>query len=78
MDIRAFEVSLDAQPSAHVKIAAKLVGADGKIVESKDFEGTIPAEGVNSEAVFAALNQAFGKVAHDLGLWIASTVKAQS
>jgi phospholipid/cholesterol/gamma-HCH transport system substrate-binding protein len=78
VDIRGFEVTLNAQPSAHVKIAAKLVGSDGKIIESKDFEATSPAEDANPEDVFAALNVAFGKVAYDLGVWIAATVKAQS
>lgn len=78
IDIRGFEVSLNAQPSAHVKIAAKLVASDGKIIQSKDFEETSPAQDTNPEDVFSALNEAFGKVAYDLGVWIAATVKAQS
>jgi ABC-type uncharacterized transport system auxiliary subunit len=78
IDIRGFEVALGAQPLAHVKFAAKLVGSDGKVIESKDFEGTSPAKDADSEAVFAALNETFGKVAHDLGSWIATTVKVQS
>ena len=78
IDIRGFEVTLDAQPSAHVKVAAKLLGADGKIIEGKDFESSSSAEGADPAAVFAALNVAFGKVAYDLGIWMRTAVKAQS
>jgi phospholipid/cholesterol/gamma-HCH transport system substrate-binding protein len=78
IEIRGFEAALDPQPSAHVEVAAKLLSAEGKIIGSKDFEGSSPARGEDPEAVFAALNQAFGKVAYDLGAWMGATVKAQS
>ena len=78
IDIRSFEVALDPQPSAHVKIAAKLLGADGKIIGGKDFEFSTPAEGSDPAGVFAALNAAFGKVAYDLGVWMGTAVKSQS
>ncbi|MBV8443005.1 MAG: membrane integrity-associated transporter subunit PqiC [Hyphomicrobiales bacterium] len=78
IDIRSFEVTLDPRPSAHVNVAAKLLGADGKIMGGKDFDGSTPAEGADPAAVFAALDEAFGKVAYDLGVWIGTTVKAQS
>jgi phospholipid/cholesterol/gamma-HCH transport system substrate-binding protein len=78
IDIRGFEVTLDPQPSAHVKVAAKLLGADGKIIGGRAFEGSSPAEGKDPAAAFAALDMAFGKVAYDLGVWVGTAVKPQS
>ena len=74
VDIRGFEVALDPTPSAHVKVAAKLVGADGKIIGAKEFEATGPAANADADGVFAALNEAFGKVAHELGLWMEASI----
>jgi ABC-type uncharacterized transport system auxiliary subunit len=74
VDIRSFEVALDPTRSAHVKIAAKLVGADGKIIGAREFEATSPAANADAAGVFGALNDAFGKVAHELGLWMEATI----
>ncbi len=75
VDIRNFEVALDPTRSAHVKIAAKLLGLDGKIIGAKDFEATSPAANADADGVFAALNEAFGKAAHELGLWMEATIE---
>jgi phospholipid/cholesterol/gamma-HCH transport system substrate-binding protein len=74
VDIRGFEVALAPTPSAHVKLAAKLVGADGKIIGAKEFEAVVPAANADAAGVFAALNEAFGKAARKLGLWMEATV----
>jgi phospholipid/cholesterol/gamma-HCH transport system substrate-binding protein len=74
VDIRRFEVTLDPAPSAHVKVAAKLVGTDGKIIGAQDFEASGPAAGSSAAEAFAALNQAFGKAAYELGVWMERAV----
>jgi ABC-type uncharacterized transport system auxiliary subunit len=74
VDIRGFEVALDPTPSAHVKVAVKLLGADGKIIGAREFEATGPAANADADGVFAALNEAFGKVARELGLWMEATI----
>jgi phospholipid/cholesterol/gamma-HCH transport system substrate-binding protein len=74
LDIRSFEVLLDPSPTARVDLSVKLLGADGKILGAKDFQAIRAAAGADAPAVFAALNEAFGKVAYDLALWIETTV----
>ncbi len=73
VDIRNFEVALDPTPLAHVKFAARLLGADGKIIGDREFEATSPAVNADADGVFASLNEAFGKAAHELGLWMEKT-----
>ena len=75
VDIRNFEVALDPTPSAHVKIAARLLGGDGKVIGDREFEATSRAANPDADGVFAALNEAFGKAAHELGLWMEKTVE---
>ena len=75
VDIRNFEVALDPTALAHVKIADRLLGADGKIIGDREFEATSPAVNADADGVFAALNEAFGKAAHELGLWMEKTPK---
>jgi phospholipid/cholesterol/gamma-HCH transport system substrate-binding protein len=70
LDIRAFEVALDPTPAAHVDFMAKLVGADGRIINAQNFEAWSPAASTNAADAFVALNQAFSKAAYDFGVWM--------
>jgi phospholipid/cholesterol/gamma-HCH transport system substrate-binding protein len=74
LDIRSFELRLLPEPSAQVEISAKLLGSNGKIMGSQSFQASAPAAGADAPAAFAALNQAFGKVAYDLVLWVEATI----
>jgi ABC-type uncharacterized transport system auxiliary subunit len=74
LEIRSFQVSLAAPPSARVEISAKLLGADSKIVAERSFRATAPATGVESPAAAAALNEAFQAVAHDIVVWAQATM----
>jgi phospholipid/cholesterol/gamma-HCH transport system substrate-binding protein len=74
LDIRAFELQLSPESAAHVDLSAKLLGADGKIIGEKSFNASVPANGADAPAAFAALSEAFGKVAHDIVLWVAKTI----
>ncbi|MGD0188929.1 MAG: ABC-type transport auxiliary lipoprotein family protein [Roseiarcus sp.] len=74
LEIRSFQISLAAPPSARIEISAKLLGADGKIVAERGFRATAPAMGVGSPEAAAALNEAFQTVAHDIVVWAQATM----
>ena len=74
LDIRAFEIALDPTPTAHIDFMAKLVGADGKVVNAQNFEAWSPAASANAADAFVALNQAFGKAAYDFGVWMQAAI----
>lgn len=74
LDIRAFEVSLAPERSAHVTIAAKILNADGKIVGARTFSAEVPASGADADAATAALGEAFRKVAYELAMWTEETI----
>jgi phospholipid/cholesterol/gamma-HCH transport system substrate-binding protein len=69
LEIRSFDVSLAAPPTAQIEISAKLLAADGKIAAERSFRATAPATGVESPAAAAALNEAFQTVARDIVVW---------
>jgi phospholipid/cholesterol/gamma-HCH transport system substrate-binding protein len=74
LEVRSFEVSLAASPTAQIEISAKLLGGDGKIAAERGFRATVPATGVESPAAAAALNAAFQTVAHDIVVWAQATL----
>jgi phospholipid/cholesterol/gamma-HCH transport system substrate-binding protein len=74
LEIRSFEVLL-AQPSAaQIEIAAKLLGADGKIAVEHSFRATAPAPEVESPGAAAALNDAFQTIARDIVVWVQAAI----
>ena len=74
LEIRSFDISLAAPPSARIEISAKWLGADGKISAERSFSATAPATGVESPAAAAALNDAFQTVARDIVAWAQATM----
>jgi phospholipid/cholesterol/gamma-HCH transport system substrate-binding protein len=74
LDIQSFELRFSPDVSAHVEISVKLLGADGKIRGARTFQASASAAGADAPAAFAALNQAFGKVAYDLVVWVEQMV----
>jgi phospholipid/cholesterol/gamma-HCH transport system substrate-binding protein len=74
LDIRSFQVSLAASPSARINISAKVLGADGKIAAERDFIADAAATGADSPAAAAALNAAFQTVARDIVDWARETM----
>jgi phospholipid/cholesterol/gamma-HCH transport system substrate-binding protein len=71
VDIRAFQLSLKAQPVAEIDISAKLLNDQGSLVGSRVFRATAPAGGADAAAAASALDVAFGKVARELVIWTA-------
>ena len=74
LGIRAFELQLSPEPTAHVDLSVKLLGADGKIMNERSFSASVPAGGADAPAAFTALNQAFSKVAYDLVMWVEQSI----
>jgi phospholipid/cholesterol/gamma-HCH transport system substrate-binding protein len=74
LEIRSFDISLVAPPSARIEISAKWLGPDAKISAECSFSATAPATGVESSAAPAALNDAFQTVARDIVVWAQATM----
>jgi phospholipid/cholesterol/gamma-HCH transport system substrate-binding protein len=73
LDIRAFEVALEPSVEAKVQLNAKLEKG-GKIVATRDFSGSAPAQSAEAADAAAALNAAFAKAAADLAAWMRKKV----
>jgi cholesterol transport system auxiliary component len=74
IDIRAFQLTLAAEPTADVEFAARLLGNDGKIIDARLFRASVPAKAADARAAAAALNEAFGKTAVELVVWAAAAM----
>jgi phospholipid/cholesterol/gamma-HCH transport system substrate-binding protein len=53
--------STPPEPVADVEFTAKLLGADGKIIDAKTFHATAPAKAKDVPGAAAALGEAFQK-----------------
>jgi ABC-type uncharacterized transport system auxiliary subunit len=76
IDIRRFHLSTAADPEAEIEFMAKIVDADGKILDAKLFQVTAPATGTETQDYVHALDEAFGKAQTDLLQWSAATLDA--
>jgi len=74
IDIRNFQLSLSAAPTAEVEFSAKILADNGKIVDARIFRATVPAATADAPAAAAALNEAFGKTAVELVVWASSVI----
>jgi phospholipid/cholesterol/gamma-HCH transport system substrate-binding protein len=71
LDIRTFQVQA---ASAVVELAGKVVDKDGRIVATRLFRATAPADAATAKAAAGALDQAFGRAAGELVLWTVRTI----
>jgi phospholipid/cholesterol/gamma-HCH transport system substrate-binding protein len=71
LDIRTFHVQA---ASAIVEFAGKIVDKDGRIVATRLFRATAPADPASVKAAAGALDQAFGRAAGELVLWTVRTI----
>jgi phospholipid/cholesterol/gamma-HCH transport system substrate-binding protein len=74
IDIRGFQISTAGDPVANVEFSAKILKNDGKILDARIFQATVPAKAVTAPAAAAALNEAFGKVATEIVAWTAKAI----
>jgi phospholipid/cholesterol/gamma-HCH transport system substrate-binding protein len=70
IEIRDFGLSAGPSPAATVELAAKLIGDGSRVLDARTFRATVPASSNEPPAAAAALDQAFGKAATDLVVWV--------
>jgi phospholipid/cholesterol/gamma-HCH transport system substrate-binding protein len=74
-EFRKFDLVAGPAPTAEVEFSARLVGADGKIVAARVFQGEEPAKGTDAAAAAAALDAAFGRLAVELVVWASDAMR---
>ena len=74
IDIRAFYVAAAPAPTAQVEFSAKLLGPEGKILDARIFRSEAPAQSAETVAGASGLNDAFGKAATDLVVWVTGAI----
>ena len=74
LDVRTFHVSSDPAAMAEVELAAKIISADGHIVDARIFRAAIHAVSVEVGASAKALSDAFEKVAVEIVLWTCAAI----
>jgi phospholipid/cholesterol/gamma-HCH transport system substrate-binding protein len=74
IDIRQFQLSTAAEPVAEIEFSAKILGQDGRILDARIFRAAAPAKAADAPAAAAALDEAFGKAATELVVWVAGVL----
>jgi phospholipid/cholesterol/gamma-HCH transport system substrate-binding protein len=75
LDIRRFQVATSPEAQGEIDFVAKIITADGKVLDAHEFKTTAPASGTDAEASVAALNAAFAKLMPELIDWTVATLK---
>jgi phospholipid/cholesterol/gamma-HCH transport system substrate-binding protein len=76
LDLRKFQIGPNL--AAEVEIGSKLLGSNGRIVATRTFRASLPAEGHGAPASVAALDKAFNQVGGDLLVWTAQAANEPS
>lgn len=74
IDIRSFQLELLPEPSAAVEFSAKILAGDGRLVGSRVVHASVPVQATDAAAAAAGLNEAFGKAATELVLWVSNII----
>jgi phospholipid/cholesterol/gamma-HCH transport system substrate-binding protein len=74
IDIRKFQVSTAGDGVAQVELAAKLLGANGRVLDARVFAADTPAKVSDDVAAARALDEAFGTTTRELVLWTAGAI----
>jgi ABC-type uncharacterized transport system auxiliary subunit len=74
IDIRRFQLMLLPEPSADVEFSAKILAGDGRLVGSRIVHASVPVQAADAATAAAGLNEAFGKAATELVLWVSSLI----
>jgi phospholipid/cholesterol/gamma-HCH transport system substrate-binding protein len=75
VDLRKFQLSVSASPSADVEFGAKIVSANGRLLGTHIFECSSPAKSVNAAEAVESLNEAFSKCVTQLVQWTTSLIR---
>jgi phospholipid/cholesterol/gamma-HCH transport system substrate-binding protein len=74
IDIRSFQLSLSATPTAQVEFSAKILAENGRIVDARIFRASVPSATAEAPAAAAAMDEAFGKAAVELVVWASALI----
>jgi phospholipid/cholesterol/gamma-HCH transport system substrate-binding protein len=75
LDLRKFQLSAAATPSAEIEFGAKIVSTNGRLLGTRIFECNSAPKSVNAAGTVDALNEAFGKCATQLVQWTAGLIR---
>jgi ABC-type uncharacterized transport system auxiliary subunit len=74
IDLRKFQLSASATPSADIEFGAKIT-ASGRVLGTRVFECSSAPKAANAAGTVDALNEAFGKCATQLVQWTAGLIR---
>ncbi|WP_046866493.1 ABC-type transport auxiliary lipoprotein family protein [Microvirga massiliensis] len=69
IDVRSFQVVMIPEPRAEVEFTAKILAADGRIIDARLLHAHTPIAAADPPMAAAGLDAAFGKASTDLVLW---------
>ena len=69
VDVRAFRVATDTEPTAQIGLSARLVDKSGKVIASRLFEESQKLDRLEPAVVVAAFSDAFGRIARQIIGW---------
>jgi phospholipid/cholesterol/gamma-HCH transport system substrate-binding protein len=75
LDLRRFQLSVSAAPSAEVEFGAKIVSTNGRLLGTRIFECNATPKSVNAAGTVDALNEAFAKCTTQLVQWTANLIQ---
>jgi ABC-type uncharacterized transport system auxiliary subunit len=78
IDIRGFQVSMSANPTADVEFTAKILTDHGEIAAARIFQTTAPLKAPDAAAAAEALDEAFNKAAIELVTWTSAMITKSS
>jgi cholesterol transport system auxiliary component len=74
-DIRAFDIGFGGGEHAEVRLFARILDdSNGVVRAAQEFSANIPVSGAGNDALAAALDQAFGRVAAEIVAWADSRI----
>jgi phospholipid/cholesterol/gamma-HCH transport system substrate-binding protein len=74
IDIRSFHVLMAPAPAAEVEFTAKILAEGGRIVDARLLQASVPVNATDAPAAAAGLDEAFGRVATELVLWVSGVI----
>jgi phospholipid/cholesterol/gamma-HCH transport system substrate-binding protein len=69
IDVRRFQIAVDAEPAVEIGLSARIVDKNGKVVASRLFEAGEKFEKLEPAPADAAFDEAFGRIAKDIIAW---------
>ena len=74
IELRSFQVSADNGAAADVEFGARIIDANGRIVDTRVFRQKVAVKSLEAVQVVAALNDAFTQVVTELVLWTVAAI----